>query len=232
MKNIVTSGWTHSLFGQLTIATLWLLIVGLCATIVNHFNPDRNELVRKVIHIGTGNIILIAWWLNIPMWIIIAASIFFSILTLLSYYFPILPNINSIGRKSFGTFFYAVSIGVLAAWFWTVGKPEFAAIGILVMTWGDGFAALIGQRFGKHSYRLWDMKKSWEGSSAMAAISFSVCALILLSTIGNVWQIWLVSLLVGLCAAGLEAFSKFGIDNLTVPIMSAAIAFFLTQNLL
>lgn len=66
----------------------------------------------------------------------------------------------------------------------------------------------------------------------MAAISFSVCALILLSTVGNVWQIWLISLLVGLCAAGLEAFSKFGIDNLTVPIMSAAIAFFLTQNLL
>jgi phytol kinase len=228
----VISGWTHTLFGQLTIATLWLLFVGLCAAIVNRLNPDRNELVRKVVHIGTGNIILIAWWLNIPMWIGIAASVFFSGVALLSYYFPILPNINSIGRKSFGTFFYAVSIGVLVAWFWTLGRPEFAAIGILVMTWGDGFAALIGQRFGKHHYRLWDMKKSWEGSSTMAAMSFAVCALILLGTIGNVWQIWCVSVVVGLCAAGLEAFSKFGIDNLTVPIVSGAIAFFLTQTLL
>ncbi|MCU0550581.1 MAG: SEC59/DGK1/VTE5 family protein [Leptolyngbya sp. Prado105] len=226
------SGWTHSLFGQLAIATLWLLIVGLCAAIVNRLNPDRNELVRKVVHIGTGNIILIAWGLNIPVWVIIAASVFFSILTLLSYYFPILPNINSIGRKSFGTFFYAVSIGVLAAWFWAIGKPEFAAIGILVMTWGDGCAALIGQRFGKHPYRLWGMKKSWEGSAAMALISALVCALILLLTLGNVWQVWLVSAIVGLCAAGLEAFSKFGIDNLTVPIVSAAIAAFLTQILI
>lgn len=226
------SGWIYTLPGQLTIATLWLLIVGLCAEIVSRLNPDRNELVRKVIHIGTGNIILIAWWLKIPMWIGIAASIFFSAVTLMSYFLPILPNINSIGRKSFGTFFYAVSIGVLVAWFWSIGKPEFAAIGILVMTWGDGFAALIGQRFGKHSYQLWDMKKSWEGSSAMAAISFTVCALILLGTIGNIWQVWLISLVVGLSAATLEAFSKFGIDNLTVPISSAAIAFFLTQTLL
>lgn len=226
------SGWIYTLPGQLTIAILWLLIVGLCAEIVSRLNPDRNELVRKVIHVGTGNIILIAWWLKIPMWIGIAASIFFSGVTLLSYFVPILPNINSIGRKSFGTFFYAVSIGVLVAWFWSINRPEFAAIGILVMTWGDGLAALIGQRFGKHTYQLWDMKKSWEGSSAMAAISFTVCALILLGTIGNVWQIWLISLVVGLSAATLEAFSKFGIDNLTVPIASAAIAFFLTQTLL
>ena len=99
------------------------------------------------------------------------------------------------------------------------------------MTWGDGFAALIGKRFGKHSYELWGMKKSWEGSSAMAIISFSVCAIILLATIGNLWQIWLISLIVGLSAAGLEAFSKFGIDNLTVPVLSGAIAFLLTQAL-
>lgn len=226
------SSWTHSLFGQIAIVLLWLSFVGLCAEIVNRSTPDGNELVRKVVHIGTGNVILLAWWLNTPMWLGVSASILFSEIALISYYIPILPNINSIGRKSFGTFFYAVSIGILVAWFWTIGQPKFAAIGILVMTWGDGFAALIGQRFGKHTYRLWDMKKSWEGSAAMAIISFFVCALILLVTIGNLWQIWLISLIVGLSAAALEAFSKFGIDNLTVPISSAAIAFFLTQNLI
>ncbi|MBE9012899.1 phosphatidate cytidylyltransferase [Pseudanabaenaceae cyanobacterium LEGE 13415] len=225
------SEWIHSLFGQCAIVLLWLSIVGLCAEIVNRVTGN-NELVRKVVHIGTGNVILIAWWLNTPMWLGVGASILFSAIALLSYYVPILPNINSIGRKSFGTFFYAVSIGVLVGWFWSISQPQFAAIGILVMTWGDGFAALIGQRFGKHPYRLWDMKKSWEGSGSMALISFTVCALILLFTIGNVWQIWLISIVIGLIAATLEAFSKFGIDNLTVPISSAAIAFFLTQTLI
>jgi phytol kinase len=218
--------------GQIAIVLLWLSIVGLCAEIVNRSTPDGSELVRKVVHIGTGNVILIAWWLNTPLWLGVSASILFSAIALISYYVPILPNINSIGRKSFGTFFYAVSIGVLVAWFWTIQRPEFAALGILVMTWGDGFAALIGQRFGKHPYRLWDMKKSWEGSAAMAVISCLVCALILLATIGNIWQIWLISLIVGLSAATLEAFSKFGIDNLTVPILSAVIAFLLTRSLI
>lgn len=223
-------GWIHSLFGQIAIVLFWLSIVGLCAEIVNRITGN-NELVRKVVHIGTGNVILLAWWLNTPMWLGVGASILFSAIALISYYLPILPNINSIGRKSFGTFFYAVSIGVLVAWFWSIAQPQYAAIGILVMTWGDGFAALIGQRFGKHPYRLWDMKKSWEGSGAMALISFTVCALILLFTIGNLWQIWLISLVVGLSAATLEAFSKFGVDNLTVPISSAAIAYFLAQTL-
>jgi phytol kinase len=149
-----------------------------------------------------------------------------------SYYVPILPNINSIGRKSFGTFFYAVSIGVLVAWFWSINLPQYAALGILVMTWGDGLAALIGRRFGRHTYKLWDMQKSWEGSGTMALVSYAVSFSILLGTVGNVWQIWLISLAVSLVATGLEAFSKFGIDNLTVPIGSAAIAFFLSQQLL
>ena len=226
------SGWTHSLLGQIAIVLLWLAIVGLCAELVSRFTSNESELVRKVVHIGTGNVILIAWWLKTPLWLGVSASILFSMIALLSYYIPILPNINSIGRKSFGTFFYAVSIGILVAWFWTIEQPQFAAIGILVMTWGDGFAALIGKRFGVHPYELWGMKKSWEGSSAMAIISFSVCVLILFATIGNLWQIWLISLIVGLSAAGLEAFSKFGIDNLTVPVLSGAIAFFLTQALI
>ncbi|HTL88490.1 MAG TPA: SEC59/DGK1/VTE5 family protein [Leptolyngbya sp.] len=226
------SGWTHSLFGQIAIVLLWLSLVGLCAELVNRFTSGGSELVRKVVHIGTGNVILIAWWLDTPLWLGVTASILFSAIALLSYYIPILPNINSIGRKSFGTFFYALSIGILVAWFWTIKQPQFAAIGILVMTWGDGFAALVGKRFGKHPYELWGMRKSWEGSSAMALISFLVCALILLATIGNLWQVWLISLMVALSATGLEAFSKFGIDNFTVPISSAAIAVFLTRILL
>jgi phytol kinase len=221
---------TVSLWSQLAIATAWLVFVGLCAEAVRRFTPASNEIIRKVIHIGTGNVILVAWWLAIPMWVGVAASIFFSAIALLSYRFPILPNINSIGRKSFGTFFYAVSIGILVAWFWSVHQPQFAAIGILVMTWGDGLAALIGQRFGKHCYKLWDMKKSWEGSLTMGAISFLICATILVMTTGNHWEIWLTSLMVGLVAMGLEAFSKFGIDNLTVPLCTAAISFWLTQH--
>ena len=225
-------GSLQTLGYQIGAVLVWLAIVGLISEAASRFGKAGAEVIRKVVHIGTGNVILIAWWLKIPLWVGVSASVLFSAIALLSYYVPILPNINGIGRKSFGTFFYAVSIGVLVAWFWSINLPQYAALGILVMAWGDGLAALVGKRFGRHVYELWDMQKSWEGSLTMALASYAVSLLILLGTIGQIWQIWLISLVVALVATGLEAFSKFGIDNLTVPIGSAAIGFFLSQLLL
>jgi phytol kinase len=118
-----------------------------------------------------------------------------------------------------------VSIGLLVGYFWTVKQPHYAVLGVLVMTWGDGLAALVGQRFGQHPYTLWGMKKSWEGSLTMAVVSFVVSGLVLLSVYGANWQIWAISVMVAAIATGLEAFSKFGIDNLTVPLASAMTAF-------
>jgi phytol kinase len=179
-----------------------------------------------VVHIGVGHVILLAWWLDVPAWMGVSASVLFSGLAFLSYQYPILPSVNSVGRKSLGTFFYAVSIGVLVGWFWTVHQPAFGALGILVMTWGDGLAALVGQQFGKHPYTLWGMQKSWEGSLTMAIASFIVAGVILgISQSGSLWQIGLVAVAIALFATGLEAFSKYGIDNLTVPVGSAALAF-------
>ncbi len=217
---------------QVAAVAVWVSIILLIAGLLNRSFGKDPELIRKVVHIGTGNVILLAWWLNIPAWVGITASILASVVTLLSYRFPILPGINSVGRQSLGTFFYAVSIGLLIAWFWSVQQPQYAALGILVMTWGDGLAALVGQRFGKHTYQFLEAKKSWEGSLTMALVSYIVCSLILLGVQGNHWSTWLVSLAVAVVATSLEAFSLYGIDNLTVPLGSAALGFFLSQLLL
>lgn len=219
--------WLH-----IGIVGLGLGAIGLSAEMLHRRIAASSELPRKVVHIGAGNVILLAWWLQIPAWVGISASIIASIVALLSYYIPFLPGINSVGRKSLGTFFYAVSIGILIAWFWPLQQFHYAAIGILVMTWGDGLAGLMGQRFGKHPYEVWGMKKSWEGSVTMALVSYAVSFLILLAVQGNVWQTWLVSVAIALVATALEAFSKLGIDNLTVPLGSAALCFFLDRVLL
>ena len=221
-----------ALWVQVVVVVLWLGIVALLAEVASRWFSKDTELVRKVVHIGAGNVILLAWWLQIPAWMGISASIVFSAIALLSYRFPILPNINSVGRKSLGTFFYAVSVGVLVAWFWSVNQPHYAVLGILVMSWGDGLAALIGRRWGRHPYKLWDMQKSWEGSLTMAIASFLVSSLIFLGVQGNIWQTWLMATAIALIATCLEAFSKWGVDNLTVPVGSAAIAFWLSQTLL
>ena len=99
------------------------------------------------------------------------------------------------------------------------------------MAWGDGMAAIIGQRFGKHPYKIGEITKSWEGSLAMATASFAVAELVLLSVEGNSWQILLISLVVASIATILEAFSKLGIDNLSVPLASGFICFLCLQAL-
>ncbi|MBD2124123.1 diacylglycerol/polyprenol kinase family protein [Trichocoleus sp. FACHB-262] len=220
-----------SFWVQLTVVGIWLSCVVLLAEWLGRYTETDAEIVRKVVHIGVGNVILLAWWLQIPAWMGITASVLASAIAFTSYYVPILASMNSVGRKSWGTFFYAISIGVLIAWFWPIHQPQYAALGILVMTWGDGLAALIGRRFGRHPYHLWDMQKSWEGSLTMAGVSYVVSSAILLGVQGNTWQTWCIPLAVALVAAGLEAFSKFGIDNLTVPIVSGALSFLLSKIL-
>ncbi|BAZ45762.1 putative phosphatidate cytidylyltransferase [Chondrocystis sp. NIES-4102] len=209
---------------------LYLAILVILAEVLNRLITDDPELTRKVVHIGSGNVILLAWWFNISQTVIVSAAIIAAAIAITSYIVPILPSIESVGRKSFGTLFYAISIGVLAACFWQ-NHPEYVAIGILIMAWGDGMAAIIGQRFGKHHYQVGTIRKSWEGSLAMTASALLVTASILLFVEGNSWQVWSISLLVAVVATLLEAFSKLGIDNLTVPLGSGFLCFLCVQAL-
>ncbi|MEO0534046.1 MAG: diacylglycerol/polyprenol kinase family protein [Cyanobacteria bacterium P01_A01_bin.123] len=229
---MVSDGMTLSVLSKIGVAVVWLALVGGSAEVLRRSPFCQPEMVRKVIHIGAGNVILIAWWLQIPAWVVVTASILFGTITLLSYRYPVIPGLDSVGRKSFGTFFYAISIGLLGVAFWSLQVPEYAVIGILIMTWGDGLAALVGQRFGAHPYQLWGMTKSWEGSLTMAVVSYGVCALVLLGVQGNLWQTWVVASVVATVAAGLEAFSRLGIDNLTVPIGAAVLCYEMNQVLL
>lgn len=214
---------------KIAIASGWVFLIILIAWLVSRFTPTQTEIIRKIVHIGSGNVILLAWWFHIPAYVGISAAILAGLISVISYFVPVLPGINSVGRQSLGTFFYAVSIGILVGYFWYLHKPEYAALGILIMAWGDGLAALIGQRFGKHKYYLFGVNKSWEGSLTMTVVSYLVSVIILLAARGNSWQIWLVSALVSILATLLESVSFWGIDNLTVPIGSAILAYSLTQ---
>ena len=220
----------YHLWYPLVLVFLYLAFLVFLAETLKRSLTEDPELTRKIVHIGSGNVILLAWWLDISTTVIVAAAAIASIIAVTSYFIPILPSINSVGRKSLGTLFYALSIGILASWFWQ-DQPQYTAIGILVMAWGDGMAAIIGQRFGKHTYQVFDITKSWEGSLAMAIVTFIVTMTILWAVEGINWQIGLISLIIALVATSLEAFSKLGIDNFTVPLASAVCCFLCSQTL-
>jgi phytol kinase len=210
---------------QIGLVLAWLGLVGGIAEALRRYTQVGTEMTRKVVHIGAGQVILLAWWLQTPTWMGVAASVPFSGVALLSYHYPILPGINGVGRHSLGTFFYALSIGLLTLAFWPPTLPQYAALGVLTMTWGDGLAALVGQRFGRHHYQLLGSQKSWEGSLAMALASFCVSLAILGWTAGWTGQVGLTALAVAIAATALETLSRYGLDNLTVPLGSALLAY-------
>ncbi|HSM83206.1 MAG TPA: SEC59/DGK1/VTE5 family protein, partial [Nodosilinea sp.] len=197
---------------QIGLVAAWLAVVGGVAEGLRRATDLDTEITRKIVHIGAGHVILLAWWLRTPTWMGIAASAVFSGVALLSYRLPILPGVNGVGRQSLGTFFYAVSIGVLTALFWPLGAPQYAVLGILVMTWGDGLAALVGQNFGRHPYQVWGNQKSWEGSLAMVLASFVVSGLVLGSTAGFTATVGATAAVVAIAATLLETLSFYGLD--------------------
>jgi phytol kinase len=222
-----------------TDSNLWLRIATVpvyvgsivaIAELLHRYTDTNPERVRKVVHIGTGNVILLAWLLQLPAWVGIISGVLAGIVTLISYRLPILPGVNSVGRKSLGTFFYAVSIGILTAIFWQLNLPHYAVIGILIMAWGDGLAAIIGQAYGKHPYQIIGNTKSWEGTLTMLVVSYVIVAIVLLTVQGNIWQTWLVGIPVAIAATAIESIAQWGLDNLTVPLISAALAFFFNQG--
>ena len=99
------------------------------------------------------------------------------------------------------------------------------ALAIVPMVYGDGFAALIGQKFGKVKYTVFGGTKSLEGSLTMFVITtvMSVFVWMVFASIGctmpefNIVNIIMISAVATLC----EAFSYGGIDNLTVPALTS-----------
>ncbi|MEM8504560.1 MAG: diacylglycerol/polyprenol kinase family protein [Cyanobacteria bacterium P01_D01_bin.1] len=219
---------TSPLLIDCALVLAWLLVIGSLSEAARRWGYGP-EITRKIVHIGAGQVILLAWWLAVPAWLGVLASVVLGAVALLSYRLPLLPGINSVGRKSLGTFFYALSIGCSMVWFWPLHQPQYAVIGILTMTWGDGLAALVGQRFGAHPYQIWGEKKSWEGSITMLVVSYVVVISVLLAVQGPGLATWLVAAIAAISATLLESISKYGIDNLSVPLGTAAICFWLQQ---
>jgi phytol kinase len=221
----------QNLWLRILLVPIWVMTIIVIAESLYLYRSINAEQVRKIVHIGTGNVILIAWWLHLPAWVGISSGIIAGVGMLISYFVPILPGVNGIGRKSFGTFFYAMSISLVTLWFWPINQPYYGAIGILIMSWGDGLAAIVGQKWGKHPYTIFGNQKSWEGSIAMIITSLIITTSILLSIFGNSPIIWAIGLGVAFIGTGLESLSWYGLDNLMVPLGTAMITYYLVQIL-
>lgn len=104
------------------------------------------------------------------------------------------------------------------------------------MAYGDGFAAVVGQKYGKRELFSFAKGKTLLGSARVALVGFIVTFLSLMilgpeqkmGTTSIVSILW-ISLLTGILSTIMEAAGEGGCDNLTLPIGSGIFATLLFQ---
>jgi phytol kinase len=109
-------------------------------------------------------------------------------------------------------------------------------LGILVLGWGDGLASIVGERTGSGILKVLGNRKSLAGSATMfVASSFVTLAFFLVfalpnealvagglvASIGTAATVTVGVLATALVATVVELVTPFGLDNLTVPIVTA-----------
>ena len=196
---------------------IYIFIIFFISIIYKRFNPNNKEALRKIIHIGIGPLIPLAKFLDVDQTSALCFTGIVSLLTFINYQSKLFPTIEDVDRKSYGTLFYCLSLFILIYLYWNKDPTSLFA-GFFIMTFGDGFAGLIGKNFQSKSWFFFNQKKSLFGTMTMFITSliviFGLSYFQKYSLNINIFFIAFISTVI-------EQFSIFGLDNFFVPISAA-----------
>jgi len=185
------------------------------AVLCRRLRPNQRELSRKIVHIGTGAVVPLAWFFQIPFVVALPVAAVITVLTAMNHQWRLIPAVEDVDRNSYGTIAYGTAITMLLLLFWPT-RADAVCAGVLVMALGDGLAGLIGRNVDSPKWVLFGQTKSTVGTMTMAVVTslvliglarWSGTDLPLSATLGMVAM-----------ATGLEQLSWRGLDNLSVPL--------------
>ncbi|MBN2874565.1 MAG: hypothetical protein JXM71_05675, partial [Spirochaetales bacterium] len=134
---------------------------------------------RKIVHIGVAH-----WWLLYIAFIDspaigVIGPLSFIVINWISYKAHLFKAMEDPEpTRNLGTIYFPVSLLVLVglAAFGVVERWE-AGIGVMVLGWGDGLAAIVGKRFGKTPFSIFGQTKTIPGTIALILASSAVTLL-------------------------------------------------------
>ena len=213
------------LLGVLSVYVYVVILLLITEKIISKKYPVMS---RKILHIMVGNVAFL-----LPIfetgWIMafVAAGPFIVFTYLMSSHTPIksIKGKTSAAGHSMGLVYYSITWTILAYLFFD--NMVVIAIGILAMSYGDGFASVIGSRFGLKKFNLFGDEKSYVGSFSMFIFTyFMMLVAILFYGIEFSYTILLFLGLIALIAAIIEGVTPKGLDNLFVPFVVAFLYWF------
>ena len=204
-----------------------ILYVGIIIVSAKVFEKAGKEASRKYIHIMLSNWWIIAMVFFDNMFWAAAAPAIFVVVNYLSYKKGIIKVMerdeSDSNKESLGTVYYALSLLILALiTFGPLKNPVIGLCGILVMGYGDGLAAVIGQAIKSKEFIIAGNKKSLAGSLAMFCVTLMIFVGFLVYS--NAEYIAIKSVLVAILMTIVEAVSIKGTDNLTVPLITSLLS--------
>ena len=194
---------------------IWMAMVTAGAVLCRRLRPNQQELSRKIVHIGTGAVVPLAWFFEIPFVVALPVAAVITVVTTINHQWRFIPAVEDVDRNSYGTIAYGIAITTLLLLFWPT-RADAVSAGVLVMALGDGLAGLIGRNVASPKWVLFGQTKSSVGTMTMAVVSglvliglarWSGADLSLPTALGMVAM-----------ATGLEQLSWSGLDNLSVPL--------------
>ena len=203
------------MLSSLLIIGIWMLLVLSAALVCRKRWPEQRELSRKIVHIGTGPVVVLAWWLSIPASIAVPVAFAVTVITAINHRIQLLPAVEDVDRNSYGTVAYGLAISLLLLLFWPEQAVAVCA-GVLVMAFADGLAGLVGRGMTSPSWTVWQQRKSIAGTVTMGLVTALVLILLVLISQSPLHPLRLIA--VCALAVGLEQWGRWGIDNLTVPM--------------
>ena len=202
------------------VSTIYIAFVLVTSKFVS---KNGEEISRKYVHIMLCNIWIIYLLFIDSLLVGCILPAIFVVINTLSYKFKLIKSMEREENDGFGTIYYAISILITVIFSYWFDNPELGAIGILSMGYGDGLAALAGTNFKSKKFVIFGNEKTVIGSITMFVASF--IAISILALCFNQFSIFGV-LIVSAVATLIEAISPFGLDNITVPILTSILAYF------
>lgn len=194
------------------------LFIGIVILTAKFFEKWGKEAGRKYIHI-----VLCNWWFiaiyffDHAIWASIV-PLSFVIINYLSYKKDLIKIMEREKQDGLGTVYYAVSLFILTIIsFGILNNPYVGLVGILVMGFGDGFAAVIGQTIKSKEYKIGNTTKTIAGSFTMFVITFIILVIALYGFEFGIIKAIVASFIITI----VEAISIKGTDNITVPLVTS-----------
>ncbi len=202
--------------------------IGTLMLSAKYFEKFDKEASRKFIHILLANWWLIAMAFFDNLAYAMVPPIAFVMINFLSYRGNIIKVMerDEENRDGLGTVYFAISlIPLVFLSYGLTNNPLIGLVGFFIMTYGDGFAAIVGKSIQSKEYKIFGCTKTLAGSCVMFVMSLiiTICVFAYCNTE------WLLVKAIGisLLATILEAISAKGTDNLTVPVITSVITYFI-----